>query len=425
MNARFVDLQNGQFIITDPTATQAPILQRLAEGRAFLVSAHDLPAQAEVDVSSVTASVRDLKAEVNAQFVGRGDMVHMTALALIGGDHAFTLSPPGTGKSRIYRLFAQGIGGTFFGTNLAKDTTREMLFGPPSMKAIREDTWDRMWTGMATANIALLDEIWEANSAVTTMLKPVLEERIIEEAGIRRPAPLLSAFAASNFVPEDKRQGADWDRWLYRLPVEYISSAAGMRELALAQAGTVPVQTQIQPEDILALNALVDYKALRPGEALVSSWIELWEEVRRQGYLVGDRRWKRLLRAAQAEAVLRDDEEVTGSHLAVARWMFWDNPEEYKPLSKVILGLTDPVASEVLDAEKLAEALKERASQLAQLEWKDRAKVGTTAKKLLRYVEAVETKANGSYADRLNPIKDLCAQVEASIVAAWDEGAGL
>lgn len=306
---------------------------------------------------------------------------------------------------------------------MAKDTTREMVFGPPSMKAIREDTWDRMWTGLATAHIALLDEIWEANAAVTTLLKPVLEERMIEEAGIRRRAPLLSAFGASNFVPEDRRQCADWDRWLYRLPVNYISSAASMRALAMAQAGSVPVQTQVQPADILALNGFVDWKGLNPDEGLVEEWVGMWEEVRTEGYLVGDRRWKRLLRSAQAEAILQGDEQATGKHLSVARWMFWDDPKEYGELSKLVIGLTDPIATEVLDAEKLAESLRDRAEKLDELEWKQRAKIGTAASKLLQLVQGIEKKSNSDYADRLTPIVTLCEEVEKNIVAAWQETA--
>lgn len=421
MTARFVDLGNGSFIVTDSKATQAPVIRRLAEGRAFLVPSHDLPPDAEVSIPDVTKAIRALKAEVNAQFVARGDMIHMTALALVGGDHAFTQSPPGTGKSRIYRLFAEGLGGNFFTINLAKDVTREMMFGPPSMKAIREDIWDRVWTGLATAHIALIDEVWEANSAVTTILKPILEERRIEEAGISKRAPLLSAFGASNFVPEDRRQSADWDRWLYRLPVNYIGSAAGMRALALADAGSVPVVSRIEPEEILALNAYVDLKGLNPSDELVEDWLHLWEAIRGAGYLVGDRRWKRLLRSAQAEAILRGDDHATGTHLAVARWMFWDNPDQYKEISKLVVGLTDPIATEVLDIEKLAEALRDRVAGLEELDWTQRAGVGTVATQLMNKVKAVEENGSEAYQDRLDPITQLCKDVEASVVNMWRE----
>lgn len=424
MNARFVDLGNGSFIVTDENATQAPVIRRLAEGRTFLVPSHDLPPDAEVSIPDVIKAIQALKAEVNAQFVGRGDMIHMTALALVGGDHAFTQSPPGTGKSRIYRLFAEGLGGKFFTINLAKDVTREMMFGPPSMKAIREDVWDRMWTGLATCHVALIDEVWEANSAVTTILKPILEERRIEEAGITRKAPLLSAFGASNFVPEDRRQSADWDRWLYRLPLNYIGSAAGMRALALADAGTVPVVSRIQPEEVLALNGYVDLMGLDPSDELIEDWLHLWEAVRAEGYLVGDRRWKRLLRSAQAEAILSGDDQATGKHLAVARWMFWDNPDQYKEIAKLVVGLTDPIATEVLDIEKLAEALRDRAANLAQLDWTERARVGTVVSQLLAKVQKIEDNGGAAYQDRLDPITELCQTVEANVVQMWREEGG-
>lgn len=420
-DARFTPVAGGQFIITDPQATQAPIIRRLAEGRCFLVNAHDLEPEAEIHIPDVTKKLRSLRTTINAQFIGRYDLVDMVTLALAGGDHAFVQGPPGTGKSRILRLFAEGLGGKFFSINLAKDVTREMMVGPVSMAALRTDVWDRSWNGLATAQVALIDEIWEANAAVTTIIKPILEERRVEEAGIARPAPLLSAFAASNFVPEDRRQAADWDRWLYRLPVNYLSSASEMTKLAFAGAGQVPIDQTLSPEEILVLNGYVDFESSNPNQDFVHSWVELWEEIRSEGHLVSDRRWKRLLRAATARSILEDDDQPQSKHLSVAQWMFWNDPNQFRDLAKLVRGLTDPLASEVLDIERLGEALKERASKLAELDWNERAKVGTAADKVQQMIEALEKKTGDDYADRLTPIRELAQRVEERIVKSWRE----
>jgi hypothetical protein len=193
-----------------------------------------------------------------------------------------------------------------------------------------------------------------------------------------------------------------------------------MRDLAFAVAGAVPIEPLLDPQEILALNAFVDWHSLSPPDGLVNSWIELWGHIRSQGYIVSDRRWKRLLRSAQAQALLDGADEPTSEHLSPARWMFWNDPGEYAPLRKEVLGLTDPVASDVLDVERLAEALKSRADDMAQLDWSERAKLGTATDRIIKKVEQIEAGGRGdSYSERLDAIRALCSKVERDVVSLW------
>jgi MoxR-like ATPase len=48
---------------------------------------------------------------LKARFVGRDEVIDLTAVAVVAGEHLFLYGPPGTAKSALVRQFASAVPG--------------------------------------------------------------------------------------------------------------------------------------------------------------------------------------------------------------------------------------------------------------------------------------------------------------------------
>lgn len=66
------------------------------------------------------------------------------------------------------------------------------LFGPLSMKGLENDEYVRQIDGyLPTAEVAFIDEIFKANSAILNALLTLLNERLFDNGNQRFSVPLL------------------------------------------------------------------------------------------------------------------------------------------------------------------------------------------------------------------------------------------
>lgn len=66
------------------------------------------------------------------------------------------------------------------------------LFGPLSMRALEDDRYVRQTEGyLPKANVAFVDEVFKANSAILNTLLTVLNERLFDNGTKRELVPLL------------------------------------------------------------------------------------------------------------------------------------------------------------------------------------------------------------------------------------------
>jgi len=354
-------------------------------------------------LATMTAALRQLRDQVASQFVARAEMVEAVLTALVAGEHVFVYGPPGTAKSSVLRSLASGFGGKFFRIVLNPDITREDVIGPLDPAAVRNGEWRRKIGNFAAADLAFLDEIWKASPQVANMLLDGLEERLITDGDQDFAIPLISAVAASNEVPDDKALRAAYDRFLVRLSVGYLHDPSDFQAM-LTSMGGASIPAIFTAADLRALNQAIGQMALNPPAALIDKTAELWRVIG-QGRL-SDRRWKKTVKLALANALL-NDETPSPRHLGVARWTLWAEPDEETQIRNTVLGLTDPVASDVLDCEALLADLKAKGVNLGGMKLQERAEVAGKSRKLMGRVDKISGSPDAkAYAARLTAVRN-------------------
>jgi MoxR-like ATPase len=358
-----------------------------------------------VDLADAAARVRALRDQVAANFIGREELTEAMTAALVSGEHLFVLGPPGTAKSAVIGQLTKGLGGNYWRILLNPDISREDLVGPLDPTALKQGKWRRRWAGLASADVAFLDECWKASDQVSNMMLDALEERRVVAGDDDHQIPLLSAIGASNEVPESKEAQAAYDRWMLRLTVGYLRDPQDFRDMLTVDGNTAQISQQVTADEIRLLAAAAEYLALSPPDDVMDAIAELWREMGQDGRVVSDRRWRKTLKIAVAYALL-NGETPAPHHLGVGRWTLWADPDEEKDVRDLVLGLTDPIAGEVLDVEALLADMKNAAASLNDLDLTGRAEVAAKCQKLsTKTGELLQQAGAASYNGRLTHVQ--------------------
>lgn len=300
--------------------------------------------------NAALAALQALRAELVSRFPEREAVVDGALCALLAGEHVLLLGPPGTAKSALVRALAQSIQGRYFEQLLTKFSTPEELFGPISLKALENDAFTRVVTGkLPEAEVAFVDEVFKANSAILNSLLTLLNERVFHNGGPPMPCPLVSLFAASNELPEGKELEALFDRFLLRFEVAYLLRRSNFRAVLTSpkHAGTARL-------DMATLRAAQqEVEQVRVTDATVDALMDIRDGLKPEGMVASDRRWVKSLRLAQASAYLAGATETTPEDLSFLVDSLWREPKDRVKVARVVGPVADPVsyqATEILDA---------------------------------------------------------------------------
>lgn len=183
--------------------------------------------------SRVQASI----GRVSKGLLERDTEVRLLLLAALCREHLLLLGPPGTAKSELSRRLNGLVGGKYFERLLTRFSVPEELFGPLSMRGLENDEYVRQIDGyLPTAEVAFIDEIFKANSAILNALLTLLNERLFDNGSARLEAPLLTLVGASNELPESEELDALYDRFLLRRHVSRVTNA-NVHQLARLASG--------------------------------------------------------------------------------------------------------------------------------------------------------------------------------------------
>lgn len=149
-------------------------------------------------------TVINIKQEFSDYFKERDAEINGSLLALLSGEHILLLGPPGTAKTLLANKICETIeGGNFFHYLLTRFSTPEEVFGPLSLKALERDEFSRRVEGyLPTAHIALLDEIFKANSSILNSLLTVLNERKYHNGKELIEVPLFTVLGLPTSFPK-------------------------------------------------------------------------------------------------------------------------------------------------------------------------------------------------------------------------------
>lgn len=294
-----------------------------------------------------------LRAEMRAVFFERNDVIDGLLTAIVAGEHALLLGPPGTAKSLSSAVACQAIDAAeYFERLLTKFSTPEEVFGPPSVRELKEnDRYVRHTRGkLPEAHIAFVDECFKANSSILNSMLTIINEREFDNDG-RQAVPLITMIGASNELPDGSDLEALFDRFLFRYWVGYIQDRDNMKAMLLAPHPAI--KTRMTLDDVRSAQAaaeLVDFP-----DIMVNTLLDVKAATEGAGVRASDRRWKKIVKALRAYAWLHGDSAVNADHFDLLADLMWREPKERPALVQEIGRVANPLAAkatQLLDAAK-------------------------------------------------------------------------
>jgi len=285
---------------------------------------------------------QSIEREMNQIYLERQEPVRGLLVGLISGEHVVLLGPPGTGKSDMSENLTGRIAGRYFHWLMMRTTAPDEIFGPVSVSALKNDSYKRNTAGkLVEADVAFLDEVFKANSAVLNSLLGVMNERQFDNDGQSLTCPLQFMVGASNEMPEDKMElGALWDRFMLRYVVGDIKSPKHFEALmnGLNQAQSY---TTITMQELAAAQAEAEQVDIR---GIVPRLTELRQKINSQLNIYNSpRRWKKAVKLIKAHAWLEGRKQATDDDLAILAGTCWDDPAQVQEVRKTILALANPL----------------------------------------------------------------------------------
>jgi MoxR-like ATPase len=245
-----------------------------------------------------------------------------------------------------------------------------------SVAGLKRDEYRRITSGkLVEAELAFLDEIFKASSAILNALLKIANERVFHNGDQEMQVPLISLFGASNEMPQGNELEALWDRFLLRFRVGYVTDT-GFAKFIRAAAAKHNGQNSNGSQPLMLLQS--ELTALQQSVAQVAipnAVVDLIEQLRKdlmsKGIIISDRRWGQALGVLQAHALTEGRDAVTEDDLVFLKHVLWQSPEQQAEIGKALARIGNPLNSKAVDYEDQA-ALVHRecmdAQQTAQSE---------------------------------------------------------
>jgi MoxR-like ATPase len=310
-------------------------------------------AQAATSIPELARRLQDGARRLEAQFLGKEEVIRLLFISAVAGEHMVMIGPPGTAKSALVRSFADTIDARYYDYLLTRFTEPNEIFGPVDIQAFRQGSYRRRIEGMLPeAEIAFLDEIFKANSAILNSLLGVLNSRRFSHGSTTISVPLISLFAASNEVPSDDALSALFDRFLLRVRVDYLDSyqfrgllqkGAALEARAL-EAQALGITSSPQPAvaagDLVAIQRQFGRLLENMDEEFLATYKGLVFQIRSEGIGLSDRRVIKMLKLFAASAVFDGRDRVTDADFFVLRHV-WNTPEQQDILQEMVGPILD------------------------------------------------------------------------------------
>ena len=291
------------------------------------------------------ARINTLISVISENMYEREHIIALSLLAGIAGANTFLYGAPGTAKSLISRRIASAFEiSNYFEYLMNRFSTPEEIFGPVSIKALKQDQYIRKTEHyLPRADFAFLDEIWKASPAILNTMLTLVNEKIFKNGELIQQVPLKVLISASNEIPEPN-QGLDalYDRFILRLNVVPIQQVQNFHHLLQAKPSAIKVQVI---DDILIKESeLLKWREQIFDVTLPNNILKIFDEIKQRlnqpfeedQVYVSDRRWQRVAHLAKAAAFLNGRKEVLLSDLFILKHCLWNQIEDQLLVEKTV-----------------------------------------------------------------------------------------
>lgn len=303
------------------------------------------PSGKTVETSAIRNRIHELVESICGGMYEREETVAVALLAALCGQNTFLYGPPGTAKSLISRRVACAFHQpAYFETLMNRFSTPEEVFGPISIKALKEDRYVRKTESyLPKADFAFLDEIWKASPAILNTLLTLINERVFKNGEVVEKAPLRALISASNETPE-LNQGLEalYDRFIVRLMVSPINQLHHFEQLLNSEPVSSEVDVsehvQVGPEEWHAWLKEIPKVTLSAETMTIIHLIreKLAQQHEVLNIYVSDRRWQRAAVLMKAAAFFNGRTETNHSDALLLEHCIWTNQDNHRIVLEIV-----------------------------------------------------------------------------------------
>lgn len=281
---------------------------------------------------------------LNIGLIGKEDIIKTSLLSILAQENLILFGPPGTAKSEISRRISSVIDtGNYFEYLLTKFTTPEEIFGPLSIKELKEDRFYRKTEGyLPTVQIGFLDEIFKANSSILNTLLTIMNEKVFHNGSKKENTNLISLIGASNEDPSDDVElNALYDRFLIRKVVEYVQDDELNKFFDISnEKFKLNENLKITLKEIQEIEENLNEVTI-PNEIrdiIIKIKLDLKDEFKNNSQEdISDRKFMKTLKLLKISAYTNERTQVDISDVLLLKNCLWNNPENQKVVSDTII----------------------------------------------------------------------------------------
>ena len=300
------------------------------------------PADASHGAMDPLAVVERLKcvfAPLERELVGFGSLLMQAVYALLTRENMLIFSPAGTAKTLCANMiFSRIAGASVFDTQMSKGTLVEELCGSLNIDQMKRGRVVHNTSGtLVDADLAFIDEFFDANDMVLRALLGIFNERVFKKGSQIENARLHTGIAAANYVRATAVTEAVLDRFLLRAYIAPDYSPFNLLSIDQAFARNYGCSPVPRPDQQIPLSQLTFVSNIVRGKdlqrpihapphvlfmknAVISRYRELVTEwcvgQKRQPPYVSPRTYAKSRFMLNAAAMLRGRMEVTTDDLS-------------------------------------------------------------------------------------------------------------
>ncbi|MEM0369237.1 MAG: AAA family ATPase [Pyrobaculum sp.] len=150
------------------------------------------------------------------------DEITASLMSVLSRENFILIGPPGTAKTMLVASISKLLKAKWFYRLLTKFTEVEEVIGPIDIVELLKGNVKRVYTNsIVEADFALLDEIFNASSAILNTMLTILNERVVYDGGNIIPVKTWTVFGATNRIPDEEELQALYDRFPLRVFTKY------------------------------------------------------------------------------------------------------------------------------------------------------------------------------------------------------------